>query len=71
MPRKPRRRPAQAPEKPFRMKRPKPRGPKPERVVIEGMGWEEAIGKAIRKPKPEGGWPRSAPSRKSNRGRPG
>jgi len=36
-------------------KRKKQRGPKPDKLKIEG-GWEDAIRKAIKKPKPEG-WP--------------
>jgi hypothetical protein len=30
----------------------KPRGPEPERVRIEGMDWQEAVAKALRKPMP-------------------
>lgn len=32
------------------------RGPKPDSVKID-MDWQDAIGKALKKPKPEGGWP--------------
>lgn len=34
----------------------KERGPKPDRVKIEG-DWEGAVGKALKKPRPKGGWP--------------
>ncbi len=37
-----------------RKKRP---GPDPERVKIEG-DWEEAVGEALKKPRPEDGWPK-------------
>ena len=37
-------------------KRKKQRGPKPGKVNIKG-DWEDAVKKAIKKPKPEGGWP--------------
>ena len=33
------------------------RGPKPERVKIEG-DWENAIDKALEKKRPEDGWPK-------------
>ena len=32
------------------------RGPKPERVKIEG-DWEEAVEKALKKKRPKEGWP--------------
>ncbi len=32
-------------------------------LKIEGGRWETAIGRAVRKPKPPGGWPK-APKRK-------
>ena len=31
-------------------------GPEPERLKIEG-DWEEAVKKAMKKPRPDGGWP--------------
>ena len=31
-------------------------GPKPDRVKVEG-DWEDAIGKALKKPRPKDGWP--------------
>jgi len=31
-------------------------GPIPDRVKVEG-DWEEAIGKALKKPRPKDGWP--------------
>lgn len=34
----------------------KPTGPKPDRVKID-MDWEDAVGKAIKKKRPAGGWP--------------
>lgn len=37
---------------------PKKRGPKPERVKIEG-DWENAVGKALKKKRPKDGWPQS------------
>jgi hypothetical protein len=33
-------------------------GPKPEMFKIEGMGWEDAVKKALTKKKPAGGWPK-------------
>ena len=33
-------------------------GPKPDRVKVEG-DWEAAIGKALKKKRPEDGWPES------------
>ena len=32
-------------------------GPEPERLKIEG-NWVKAVGVALRKPKPTGGWPK-------------
>ena len=37
------------------------RGPKPETVKIEG-DWENAIDKALKKERPEDGWPKPEPS---------
>jgi hypothetical protein len=35
------------------------RGPEPERLKITGVkNWEDAVGVAMRKPKPSGGWPK-------------
>jgi len=31
-------------------------GPKPERVKID-MNWEDAVGEAMKKPRPKDGWP--------------
>ena len=39
-------------------------GPKPERVRID-MDWENAIGKALKKERPEDGWPE--PQKKKKR----
>ena len=33
------------------------RGPKPETLKIEG-DWEDAVGKALKKPRPKEGWPK-------------
>lgn len=33
------------------------RGPKPETLKAEGVDWEDAITHALKKTKPEGGWP--------------
>jgi len=33
------------------------RGPKPIRIRVEGA-WEEALGRAVRKPRPASGWPK-------------
>jgi hypothetical protein len=32
-------------------------GPEPEHLNIEGMGWEEAVDKALKKKRPAEGWP--------------
>jgi len=39
-------------------------GPEPERLKIEG-NWEAAAGKAIKKKRPEGGWPKPEPKKKA------
>lgn len=33
-------------------------GPAPDHVKLDDEDWEEAIGKAIKKPKPAEGWPK-------------
>ena len=33
-------------------------GPKEQHLEIEADDWEEAIGKAVKKPKPAEGWPK-------------
>lgn len=38
----------------------KPHGPEPDHLQIEGP-WEKAAGKALRKPRPWGGWPKNNP----------
>jgi hypothetical protein len=38
-------------------KKPKPRGRKPEVLVIE-RNWKEAVKKSFEKTAPEGGWPK-------------
>ncbi|MCH7547229.1 MAG: hypothetical protein IID30_12585 [Planctomycetes bacterium] len=35
----------------------KKRGPKPETLKAEGVDWEDAIAHALKKKKPEEGWP--------------
>lgn len=40
------------------------RGPKPEHVKID-EDWEEAMTKALKKKRPEGGWPESEKEQKS------
>lgn len=35
-----------------------PTGPKPERVTIAN-DWESAVGEALKKPKPQDGWPKA------------
>jgi hypothetical protein len=40
---------------------PKPkvkRGPKPDTLKIEGS-WQKAVGKALKKKRPENGWPKN------------
>lgn len=32
-------------------------GPEPDRLKIDDMSWQEAMGKAIEKEKPKEGWP--------------
>ena len=44
-------------------KPPSKRGPEPERVKIEGMDWQEAVAKALRKPMP----PKPKTSRKKRK----
>lgn len=41
------------------------RGPEPERLKIEGMTWQQAIKKALSKPRPPEGWPK--PPRKPSK----
>jgi len=41
----------------------RPRGPEPERLIIE-EDWQEAMGKALSLRKPAGGWPKPAKSEK-------
>ena len=43
----------------------KNRGPKPERVKID-MDWEDAVGKAIKKKRPAGGWPEEDKKKKKS-----
>lgn len=35
----------------------KPRGPEPDRLHLDEEDWERAVKKALKKPRPEGGWP--------------
>jgi hypothetical protein len=39
------------------------RRPKPEMLKLEGP-WEEAVAKALKKKRPEGGWPKPEPKKK-------
>ena len=46
---------ASDPDKPKRTAK----GPEPERLKISGVAnWEDAVGIAMQKPKPPGGWPK-------------
>lgn len=38
-------------------KKPRKRGPEPERVKIAG-NWQTAVGKALKKKRPVSGWPK-------------
>jgi hypothetical protein len=38
-------------------KTPKPRGPEPDRLKLEG-DWKKAVKKSLEKKKPDGGWPK-------------
>ena len=40
------------------------RGPQPDTLKIEGMTWQEAIKKALSKPRPPEGWGKPAKSSK-------
>jgi hypothetical protein len=44
---------------------PKPRGPKPDTLVIKG-NWKEAIKKSFEKKPPPSGWPKPDKVTKSN-----
>jgi hypothetical protein len=46
-------------------KAPKPPGPEPERLKIDG-DWEDAAKKALEKKRPADGWPK--PTKKKGRG---
>lgn len=39
-----------------------PPGPEPERVRIDG-DWEDAVKRALKKPRPKGGWPKPEPEK--------
>jgi hypothetical protein len=45
---------------------PRPPGPEPDRLKLEG-DWEELAGKAVKKKRPKEGWPK--PSKKKSRGK--
>jgi hypothetical protein len=45
-------------------RKPKPRGPKPEILKIEG-DWKDAIRESLKKKRPAGGWPKPGASEKS------
>ena len=34
-------------------------GPDPERLKLDDEDWGDAVGKALKKPRPKGGWPKS------------
>lgn len=42
--------------------KPKP-GPKPDRLKLEG-DWKERVAQAVRKKRPESGWPKPEPKKK-------
>jgi len=44
-------------------KNPKPPGPEAETLKLRG-NWEDAFGRAISKPRPPGGWPKSEKKQK-------
>lgn len=35
----------------------KPPGPEPDRLQIDTEDWEDAVGRALNKPRPADGWP--------------
>jgi hypothetical protein len=49
-------------------KRPRKRGPEPSVLNIDGLDWKDAVKKALRKQRPEGGWP-DPPNRKTRKKR--
>jgi hypothetical protein len=49
-------------------KKAKKRGPKPERLVIEG-DWEAAVRKALGVDRPSEGWPSAKPASKRRKSR--
>jgi len=53
---------------PERKTRPQKSGPKADRLILPGP-WEDAFGKAIRKARPAGGWPKR-PTRTAKAKRP-
>jgi hypothetical protein len=42
------------------------RGPKPERVKLD-EDWEEAVKKALKKKRPESGWPKHEPDKNKSK----
>lgn len=36
----------------------KKRGPKEDRIIIQNSDWKDAVGKALKKKRPESGWPK-------------
>ena len=44
----------------------KKRGPKEDRLVIEG-DWKDAVGQALQKKKPPGGWPKPGKPKRKKR----
>ncbi len=39
-------------------KKQKKRGPKPEMLKIKGIKWQDAVTKALKRKRPEKGWPK-------------
>lgn len=47
---------------------PRKRGPKPALLRLEGP-WEKAVSKALKKKRPEGGWPKQELKKKGRGGK--
>lgn len=46
----------------------KGKGPTPETVKVE-MDWQDAVGVALKKKRPEAGWPDGKPKKKPKKGK--